>query len=178
MHNLDALSTPQEVDLLVAFSDISGFHRAIRKRTPRVFFDLLSGYYELFGDIIERAGGRIIKFMGDSTLFVFSADQVDTGVCTIQELQTAGNAWLHDNSMSCGHYFKVHFGPVMAGPIGTRTDKRLDVFGETVNIAAMLKAGGIAITPQVFRKLGPETRKLFKKHTPPITYIPVDERHS
>lgn len=65
----------------------------------------------------------------------------------------------------------------MAGPIGTRNDKRLDVFGETVNIAAMLKANGIAITPQVFRKLEPETRKLFKKHTPPVTYIPVEERH-
>lgn len=68
--------------------------------------------------------------------------------------------------MSCGHYFKAHFGPVMAGPIGIRNDKHLDVFGETVNIAAMLKANGIAITPQVFRKLEPETRKLFKKHTP------------
>lgn len=90
--------------------------------------------------------------------------------------QATGNTWLHDNGMSCSHYFKVHFGPVMAGPIGTRTDKRLDVFGETVNIAATLKAGGIAITPQVFRKLAPETRKLFKKHTPPITYIPVEER--
>ena len=177
MHILDALETPHEVDLLVAFSDISGFHRAVRKRNPQQFFDLLSGYYELFGDVIEGAGGKVIKFIGDSTLFVFSADQVDIGVRTIKELQEAGNAWLHDSGMSCGHYFKAHFGPVMAGPVGTRADKRLDVFGETVNIAAMLKANGIAITPQVFRKLEPETRKLFKKHTPPVTYIPVEERH-
>ncbi len=177
MHDLDTLQTPHEVDLLVSFSDISGFHRATRKYRPEEVFGLLSGYYELFGDIIEGAGGRIIKFIGDSTLFVFSANQVDVGVRTIKELQQAGNAWLHDNGMSCSQYFKAHFGPVMAGPIGTRGDKRLDVFGETVNIAATLKATGIALTPQVFRKLEPETRKLFKKHTPPITYIPVEERH-
>ena len=45
MHNLDTLETPHEVDLLVAFSDISGFHRAVHKRNPQQFFDLLSGYY-------------------------------------------------------------------------------------------------------------------------------------
>ena len=140
-------------------------------------FDLFSGHYELFGDIIEGAGGRIIKFIGDSVLFVLAADQVDIGVLTIMDLQGAGAAWLHDKGKSCGHYFKAHFGPGMAGPIGTRNDKRLDVFGETVNIAAMLKANGIAITPQVFRKLERETRKLFKKHTLPVTYISVEERH-
>ncbi len=178
MHDLDTLETPHEVDLLVVFSDISGFHRAVRNRSPQELFDLLSNYYELFGDTIEGAGGKIIKFIGDSTLFVFSADRVDTGVRTIKELQEDGDAWLRDNRMSCGHYFKAHFGPAMAGPIGTRNDKRLDVFGETVNIAAMLKAKGIALTPQVFRKLEPETRKLFKKHTPPVTYIPVEECHA
>jgi hypothetical protein len=35
----------------------------------------------------------------------------------------------------------------------------------------------MALSPQAFRKLEPETRKLFKKHTPPVTYIPVEERH-
>lgn len=92
MHILDALETPHEVDLLVAFSDISGFHRAVHKRNPQQFFDLLSGYYELFGDIIEGAGGKVIKFIGDSVLFVFAADQVDIGVLTIKDLQGAGAA--------------------------------------------------------------------------------------
>jgi hypothetical protein len=50
-----------------------------------------------------------------------------------------------------------------------------DVLGETVNIAAMAgsshRPGGFAITPQVFRKLEPETRKAFHKFTPPIVYL-------
>ena len=75
-------------------------------------------------------------------------------------------------------HVKVHFDPVICGPIGTRTDKRFDVYGYTVNTAATLKSNGFAMTPQVFRKLRADTRKLFKKHTPPIRYIPLESRHT
>ena len=61
--------------------------------------------------------------------------------------------------------------------MGPRGDKRLDIYGETVNIAATMNSNGLAISPQAFRKLEPATRKLLKKHTPPITYIPTDEKH-
>jgi hypothetical protein len=40
-----------------------------------------------------------------------------------------------------------------------------------VNVAAALPSSGLAVTPAVFRSLQAETRKLFKKHSPPISYI-------
>jgi hypothetical protein len=47
--------------------------------------------------------------------------------------------------------------------------------GEAVNIASMLgrgeHRGRLVISPQVFRKLSPETRKSFRKFTPPIVYV-------
>ena len=43
--------------------------------------------------------------------------------------------------------------------------------------AAVLKSNGFAITPQVFRKLGPEMQKIRREHTPPVVYIPTEERH-
>jgi hypothetical protein len=61
--------------------------------------------------------------------------------------------------------------------VGTRAEKRFDIFGEMVNTAALLPSHGFAITPSLFRYLGPSTRKLFKKPTPPVTYMPVEERH-
>ena len=51
------------------------------------------------------------------------------------------------------------------------------MYGQTVMVAATIKSSGLALTAQAFRKLNKETRKLFKKHTPAISYIPVDERH-
>jgi hypothetical protein len=55
--------------------------------------------------------------------------------------------------------------------IGTRTEKRSDVFGQTVNTSALIKSNGPALSQQLFRKLKPETRRFFKKHTPPIILI-------
>ena len=80
-----------------------------------------------------------------------------------KEIKESGTAWLQERGMSCDHRIKAHFGPVTAGPIGTRSEKRFDVFGETVNTAALLNARGVAITPQVFRKLTPEITQAFQE---------------
>jgi len=66
---------------------------------------------------------------------------------------------------------------VVTGLIGAHGNKQPDVYGETVNTAATMQSNGIAVSPQVFRLLSPAARKLFKKHTPPVTYIPVNEPH-
>ena len=92
-------------------------------------------------------------------------------------LKDSGDAWLAERNVPCRNVIKVHFGPVICGLVGTRTDKRFDIYSHTVNTTATLKSNGFAMTPQVFRKLGADTRKLFKKHTPPITYILASDSH-
>jgi class 3 adenylate cyclase len=92
-------------------------------------------------------------------------------------LQTQGDAWLAERGINSRNKVTAHFGEVACGPVGTRQHKSFDVFGVTVNTAARLNSNGFAMTAQVFRQLDAETRKLFKKHTPPITYIPVEARH-
>jgi len=177
MTDLKATPSATEKDLLVAFFDLSRFMRDIRHLSSRDVFTLLSEYYEFVGEIIEEAGGTVVKFIGDATLVVFPEDQVDDGVMTIKTLKDTGDEWFAKRGMQTHHNVKVHFGPVACGPIGTKSNKQFDVFGDTVNIAATLAANHFAMTPQVFRKLSPETRKHFKKHTPPITYIPIEEEH-
>jgi hypothetical protein len=78
---------------------------------------------------------------------------------------------------NCRQHIRLHFGPVCLGPLGTRDDKRTDIIGSTVNTMFMLKSTGFALTPEVFRKLAPETRRFFKKHTPPVYYIPTEQPH-
>ena len=68
------------------------------------------------------------------------------------------------------------FGTVVAGPFGRDGDKRYDVIGKTVNVAATLDATGVALSVAAFRKLGPALRRRFKKHTPPVTYIRLEDR--
>jgi class 3 adenylate cyclase len=76
----------------------------------------------------------------------------------------------------CRLMVKAHFGTVVTGPFGAAGDKRHDVIGKAVNVAAALDATGVALSVAAFRKLGPGLRRRFKKHTPPVTYIRVEDR--
>jgi class 3 adenylate cyclase len=177
MTTLNDIHTPTEMNLLVAFFDLARFTHFSRNRSAQEIFEFVSAFYEFVGDIIEDSGGTVVKFMGDAALIVYPETHVNEGVLALKALKDQGDVWLAGRNIPSRNIIKIHFGPVICGPMGTRTDKRFDVFGETVNIAALLKSNGLAMSPQVFRKLNAANRKLFKKHTPPITYIPVTENH-
>jgi len=177
MTMLNELTSPVELELVVSFFDLSRFGRFVRTLSPTDGFEFVSAYYEVVGDIVERDGGVIIKFIGDAGLVVYPGDNADQAVLHLRELKDKGDEWLQSYGADCRHIIKAHIGPVMCGPVGTKREKRFDVFGEAVMTAAVLKSNGFAITPQLFRKLSTDARKLLKKHTPPITYIPVEERH-
>lgn len=178
MSDLDNIDRAEGVDLLASFFDLTTFSIHVRNRSAQDVFELLSDYYQLVGDIIEEGNGKVVKFIGDAGLVVFPEDAVSEGVLALRKLKNEGDAWLADWDTPCKHRIKAHFGHVHCGRIGTRTSKQFDLFGETVNIAAVLQSNGLALTAQVFRKLDSSTRQLFKKHTPPITYIPVEEAHA
>ncbi len=167
----------EESNLLVAFTGLNGFSRFAIKCPGDSLFRTLSDYFEFIGDIVEKAGGRLVKPIGDAALIVFPEDRIDEGVRALLELYDKGDAWLDARGLPCRHNIKAHFGPVFSGMIGTRADKRYDICGNTVNVTARIQSGGFAVTPQVFRKLKTATRGMLKKHTPPVTYIPVEDRH-
>jgi class 3 adenylate cyclase len=162
---------------LVACSDLTGYAKLSAKKSEPEIFQLLSDYYELVGDVIAPANGTVIKFMGDAALMLFPEDAADAGMRALLDLQTRGDAFLSERGVACRHHIRAHFGPMCVGLLGTRDDKRTDILGSTVNTMFMLKTTGFALTPEAFRKLMPETRRLFKKHTPPVVYIPTEQSH-
>jgi adenylate cyclase len=177
MQTFDLIQEPTQVDALVSFFDLTAFFRYSRGLEPATLFSTMDAYYELAGDILETAGGKIVKFIGDAGLVVFADERVNEGTLALIKLKEVGDAWWAQRDARCKNVIKVHYGPVCFGPIGTRTDKRFDVFGETVSTAATLHSNGFALSAQAFRQLDAKTRKYFKKHTPPITYIPLEESH-
>ncbi len=173
----DEIQSPQETHLLVGFFDLTRFLHFAKTHTNQEIFETLSAYFEFVGDIVENSGGKVVKFIGDAGLIVYPESHVNQGVLALKTLKEAGDAWLTEHNVASRNLVTAHFGPVFCGPLGTHTDKRFDVMGDTVNIAVTIKSTGLAITPQLFRKLDADTRKLFKKHTPPITYISVTDKH-
>jgi class 3 adenylate cyclase len=176
MRNFNEIDSIQELKVLVGFFDLTNFARYTGWDATEMM-TFLSDYYEFTGDIIEEAGGTVVKFMGDAALIIFPETHVNEGVVALRKLQTQGDAWLAERGINSRNKVTAHFGEVACGPVGTRHHKSFDVFGIAVNTAARLNSNGFAMTAQVFRQLDAETRNLLKKHTPPITYIPVEARH-
>lgn len=166
------------IEALVACSDLAGYAKFAGRKSAEEIFELLAEYYEFVGDVIASANGRVIKFMGDASLIIFDDHNVDSGIIALLALQKEGDHFLSKRGLASRHHIRAHYGPVCLGDLGTQKDKRPDILGTTVNTVFLLKsAGGFTITPEVFRKLKSDTRKAFKKHTPPITYIPIDQPH-
>jgi len=177
MKNFTNSANPEEVSLLIAFCDLTNFTRFSKKKTAIEIFKYLSHIYEITGDIIEASNGQVIKFIGDAALITFPENRIDAGLMALKKLKETIDAYNNDINYESHLIVKAHYGKVMTGMIGTKNEKRYDVIGSEVNITALLKSKGFAISVEVFRKLTKETRKLFKKHTPTITYISVEEKH-
>ena len=170
------LRMPTEQELLIGFYDLSGYTRYAEHTEPQRLLDVMAGYFALTGQIVQDAGGRLIKTLGDAGLAAFPAEQADPAVRAVQALRSKGRDWLAQHDYKSQVVVKLHLGPVAIGKVGSPGEEIIDVYGKTVNVAATLPSTGLAMTPAVFRSLQPETRKLFKKHTPPISYIDTDDR--
>ncbi len=171
MSFFDSIDSPVETDLLVSFFDLTNFIKITNSHSGLELFGLLSDFYELADQIIRECDGRIIKFIGDAGLIVFEPQNADRGIKALIKLQKKAEAFFESRKVHTRLIVKAHFGPAACGKIRSGDGRRLDVFGETVNTAATLASKGFAISPQAFRKLSAETRKIFHKLTPPVTYI-------
>lgn len=169
------LRTPAELELIVGFYDLVGYTRFSERTEPLPLLNLVTGYHSLVGKLIQDAGGVYIKAIGDAGLFVFKDDQADQAIECSEAMLDEGDTWLSENGYTNDARLGLHLGPVAVGYIGAPGEERLDIIGKTVNIGARLVTHRITVTPAVFRKLSPEFRKRFKKHTPPISYIGIDE---
>jgi adenylate cyclase len=166
-----------EVPLLVVFTDFSGFNAQVARREDLEVAQVMHQYYDLAGAAVRGAAGRVVKFLGDATLAVFPAEEADRAVLALLDLKDSADRFMAVQGWECQLQVKVHCGPVAAGHFGSGPDRRYDVLGKTVNIAARLETSGIALSAEAFRRLGPEVRTRFKKHTPPITYIRQEDAH-
>jgi class 3 adenylate cyclase len=165
-----------ETPLLIAFADLARFGAQSQRVDDAELAEGLDAFYEEVGASVHGAGGRVVKYIGDAALIVFEADHVDRGVETLLALKDAVDRSMARRGWECRLVVKAHFGTVITGPFGTAGDKRQDVIGKAVNVTAALDATGVALSTTAFRKLAPGLRRRFKKHTPPVTYIRVEDR--
>ena len=168
--------TRSETPLLIAFVDLTRFFALSQRVGDAELADTMDEYYRRIAAVIDSAGGRVVKFIGDAALVVFSEKEVDRGVEALLALKDAVDRFMQARGWDCRLTVKAHFGTAVAGPFGPRGAERFDVIGKAVNTAATLDGSGVTLSVSAFRKLSPDLRRRFKKHTPPVSYIGVDDR--
>ena len=177
MSFVDTIVERCEMPLVIAFVGLNGFTVQASRLSDATVAETMHEYYELLAGKVSDAGGHVVKFIGDGALIVFPMQQADAGICFLLDLQSEVDRWLVSRDWSCHMALRVHAAPVVAGVFGSGPHARFDVIGNAVNIAATVRTSGVALTAEAFRKLSAESRKRFKKHTPPVTYIPIEAQH-
>jgi class 3 adenylate cyclase len=177
MSFLNSYQNPTRTELLMAFCDINGFMRFSQTMEDEQVFQVMNQFWKDNCSVLEIANAHIVKYMGDAIFVVFEAENAQRGTLALLEFKRNCDLWLKEYvGKGCEMIVKVHFGEVVAGPVGTDKFNFPDVMGKQVNQCAILKSTGFAMTAQVFRKLDKEARQCFKKHTPLVTYIPTDAK--
>jgi class 3 adenylate cyclase len=131
--NYDTITEPMECEVIVATADIAGFTGMCRDRSEQEVFKILDEFYELVGDVVHGADGKVVKFMGDSELIIFPAGKAREVNTALRGLQTQAQEIWSDFHAKCRVRIDAHIGIAVCGPLGTAGDKRFDVTGNTVN---------------------------------------------
>ena len=170
------VTLPEKTNVLIAFMDIQGL-RAIADvlSDPVDLFNLLNSWAKMIIKSIDTTTGRILKFIGDECLVIFPEADVDTGIRTLLSIKDQVEKYFKEKGFTNTMRITAHYGEVAIGQLGTGSSQRIDIIGESVNVAATLgrgeHRGQLIISPQAFRKLSTTTRRLFHKYTPPIVYV-------
>ena len=130
----------------VWFADIVGYTRLSAKDEDAALA-VVDELQEITLKVVEKSGGRVVKFMGDGVLSVF--DSANTALSSALILQEAFHASEVATTHSCSLSVGVHLGEVVEASDG-------DIYGDGVNTAARIE--GVARAGQVPGRQGRRAR--------------------
>ena len=140
--NLSSKSTTR--DLCFLFTDIRGFTSMCENMQPREVINILNRYLDLETKIIFENGGDVDKYVGDEIMAFFSGPKKEINACkAAMEIRKAmrreQKAALKEGSALVSIGIGINSGPVVFGPVGSKTRKDFTSIGDTVNLAARLE---------------------------------------
>ncbi len=135
-------------EVAVMFCDIRDFTTITENLPPSEVVRFLSQYHTRMVEVIFAFGCTIDKFIGDTIMVTFGTpdpgdDDAERSVREGLAMNTALaelNADRGRRSLAkIRHGIGIHFGPVIAGNIGTEDRLEYTVIGDTVNVASRIQ---------------------------------------
>jgi class 3 adenylate cyclase len=142
-------------EVTVAFADIVGFTALTSDMPPQEVVTLLNGLFTRFDAAAQELGIEKIKTVGDAYMAVCGlpspvADHAERMVrMAIRMVHITREHGMEHNTL-LKIRVGINSGPVVAGVIG-KSKYIYDLWGDTVNLASRMEAGGIPDSIQVTR---------------------------
>lgn len=136
----------QEVTIL--FTDIRDFTTISEQHSPEQVVELLSTYFELCNETVERHNGVIIQYLGDSIYAMWNApsedpDHVADACRCALALRAAIDEYNRTNRLEgkpeLVTRFGIHTGEAVVGSVGASARRQYTAMGDTVNVASRLE---------------------------------------
>ena len=119
--------------LAVMFADISDSTSLYQKLGDAAARNIVNACLKVINGVLARYEGRLVKTIGDEVMCVFP--DADRAVLAASDMQAQVSATKPGNYPVAIHV-GLHYGPVLV--------EENDVFGDTVNVAAYLRAAATA----------------------------------
>jgi len=133
----------------VLFADLVGFTTMAEEMTPEEVMALLRDFHGRMEEEVFRHGGCLEKFIGDALLATFGVpdtgrrDATDALACA-RGMLAALTAWNLEREAAGRPPLQIglglHYGPVVAGDIGSRRSMAFATVGDTTNVTSRLQA--------------------------------------
>jgi adenylate cyclase len=133
----------------VLFADLVGFTSMAEEMTPEEVMALLRDFHGRMEEEVFRHGGCLEKFIGDALLATFGVpdsgrrDATDALACA-RGMLAALAVWNLEREAaglrSLQFGLGLHYGPVVAGDIGSRRSMAFATVGDTTNVTSRLQS--------------------------------------
>ena len=137
----------RDLTVAVMFTDIVGFTKLSEKMQPKEVLELLSEYQTLMVDAIFQHKGTVDKFIGDAVMANFGTpkshgnDAQNAFDCALLMNRKLSGWNIQRNKkglVKIDHRIGIHYGPCVAGNMGSEQRVEFAVIGDVVNVASRI----------------------------------------
>jgi len=139
----------EEREVAILFADLRGFTTLAEHKLPYDVVFILNRYFAAMGTAVEKAGGRIDKFIGYGVMALFGVDgNIEAGCQAAlaaahgmaERLVELNRTLANDLPAPLRIGIGIHAGPVIVGELGYKAATSLTAVGDAVNTASRLEA--------------------------------------
>ena len=127
-------------DVTLLFCDLAGFTAYSENTAPEEAVEILTGYFEDFGNAVDANEGVIDKFLGDGMMVLFNAPaRIASPAAAACRAALQGIAAMRARGSLFAVRIGLHCGECLIGNVGTSTRFTYTAIGDCVNLASRLE---------------------------------------